>query len=133
VGVLLGNGNGSFQPVVEYASGGDQASSVTLADLNGDGRLDLAVTNYLSGNVSILLGHGNGTFQPAVSYSSGAALASAVLVGDFNHDNLLDLAVANVCNDINDCTNGVVGVLLGNGNGTFSPAVGYSIGSSSYP
>jgi hypothetical protein len=132
VGVLLGNGNGSFQPVVEYASGGDQASSVTLADLNGDGRLDLAVTNYLSGNVSILLGHGNGTFQPAVSYSSGAALASAVLVGDFNHDNLLDLAVANVCNDINNCTNGVAGVLLGNGNGTFSPAVGYSIGSSSY-
>src|SRR5438876_12185392 len=60
VGVLLGNGNGSFQPVVEYASGGEQASSVTLADLNGNGRLDLAVTNYLSGNVSILLGNGNG-------------------------------------------------------------------------
>ena len=132
VGVLLGNGNGSFQPVVEYASGGDQASSVTIADLNADGRLDLAVTNYLGGNVSILLGNGNGTFQSAVSYLSGGSLASAVVVADFNHDNRPDLAVANVCNDINNCTGGLLGVLLGNGDGTFKPAVTYPTGQSSY-
>ncbi len=128
VGVLLGNGNGTFQPVVEYASGGTQASSLALADLNGDGHLDLAVTNFLSGNVSILLGNGNGTFQSAVSYLSGGSLVNAVVVADFNHDNKPDLAVANLCNDPNACTAGVVGVLLGKGDGTFQPAVTYAPG-----
>ncbi len=131
VGVLLGNGNGTFQPVVEYASGGTQASSLALADLNGDGHLDLAVTNFLSGNVSILLGNGNGSFQSAVSYLSGGFSVSAVVVADFNHDDKPDLAVSNLCNDPNNCTNGLIGVLLGKGDGTFQPAVTYSPGGQS--
>ena len=133
VGVLLGRGDGTFLPVVTYASGGDSASSVALADFNGDGRLDLAVTNYVSGSIAVLLGNGNGTFQPAVSYPAGGALASMVVVADFNHDNRPDLAVADVCNDIMNCVNGAVGVLLGNGDGTFKNAVSYlSAGQNSY-
>ena len=125
VGILLGRGDGTFQPVVTYASGGDSASSVALADLNGDGRLDLAVTNYVSGNVAVLVGNGNGTFQPAVSYPTEGALASMVVVSDFNHDTRPDLAVADVCNDLNNCVNGVVAVLLGNGDRTLRTAVNY--------
>ena len=79
----------------------------------------------VSGNVAVLVGNGNGTFQPAVSYPTGGDLASMVVVADFNHDNRPDLAVADVCNDLNNCVNGVVGVLLGNGDGTLRTAVNY--------
>src|SRR5260370_31211038 len=39
--------------------------AIVTADFNGDGRLDLAVANFYSGNVSVLLGNADGTFQPA--------------------------------------------------------------------
>jgi hypothetical protein len=45
--------------------------SVAIADLNGDGKLDLAVANNRSDNVSVLLGNGDGTSQPQVTYASG--------------------------------------------------------------
>ncbi len=45
VGVLLGNGDGTFRPVVTYPSGGNRASSVAVADVNGDGRPDLLALN----------------------------------------------------------------------------------------
>jgi len=65
VAILLGNGDGTFQPPVNYTAG-SLPSSVTAADFNGDGKLDLVVTNYDSKSVSVLLGNGDGTFQPAV-------------------------------------------------------------------
>lgn len=61
VAVLLGNGNGSFQPAVSYATGGSNASSLAVGDFNGDGVVDLAVTQAGSNNVSVLLGLGDGT------------------------------------------------------------------------
>ncbi len=54
VSVLLTNGNGTFAPKVDYPAGYGP-SSVTAADLNGDGRIDLAVANYNSNTVSALL------------------------------------------------------------------------------
>jgi hypothetical protein len=61
----------SFAPAVTYGSGGT-SSSVALADVNGDGKLDIVVTNQASqGNVGVLLGNGDGTFQAVVTYSSG--------------------------------------------------------------
>ena len=73
---------------------GTGPQSVAIADLNGDGKADLAVANNNSNNVSVLLGNGNGTFQAAVNYAVGSSPTS-VTVGDFNGDGKTDLAVAN--------------------------------------
>jgi hypothetical protein len=124
LGVLLGNGDGTFQPVVTYSSGGYSDESVVLADVNGDGKPDIVVAdnNNGSGTVEVLLGNGDGTFQPAVGYNSGGG-ASSVAVADVNGDGKPDIVVAN-----NNNGSGTVGVLLGNGDGTFQPAVGYNSG-----
>ena len=140
VGVLLGNGDGTFQPVVIYKSGGQDAVSVAVADVNGDGKPDLMVANedcdYFGGNcqqgaIGVLLGNGDGTFQPAVAYGSGGQQASSVAVADVNGDGKPDLLVANGCS-VGNCgypfQYGLVGVLLGNGDGTFQPAVSYDSG-----
>jgi hypothetical protein len=73
---------------------GANPTSVIATDFNGDGRLDLAVTNYYSNTVSILLGNGDGTFQNHVDFGVGGG-ASSVVAGDFNRDGRLDLAVTN--------------------------------------
>ena len=72
--VLLGNGDGTFQPQVTYAVGSDPIA-IVAGDFNGDGHLDLAVANDVDSTVSVLLGNGDGTFQPAVSYAVGDAPA----------------------------------------------------------
>ena len=135
VGVLLGNGDGTFQPAVAYGSGGYFATSVAVADVNGDGRPDLLVANECSeytckkpGSVGVLLGNGDGTFQPAVAYGSGGTFPFSVAVADVNGDGKLDLLVANYCADNTCATKGLVGVLLGNGDGTFQPVVTYPTG-----
>src|SRR6267143_1127199 len=107
-------------PGVPEPSVGRNPTSVTAGDFNGDGKLDLAVTNEGSNNVSVLLGNGDGTFRAAADYSVGA-LPFSVTAGDFNGDGKLDLAVAN------EGSNNV-SVLLGNGDGTFRAAADYSVG-----
>jgi len=125
--ILLGNGDGTFQPAVDYATGGPAPYSVVVGDFNQDGKLDLAVANSgppTPSDVSVLLGNGDGTFQPAVSYSAGEVPA-ALAVGDFNRDGKLDLAVVDFsCGT--PC--GRVIVLLGNGDGTFQSPVSYDAG-----
>jgi FG-GAP-like repeat/Abnormal spindle-like microcephaly-assoc'd, ASPM-SPD-2-Hydin len=121
VSVLLGNGDGTFQPAVNYGAGSNPFS-VAVGDFNGDGKLDLAVANESSNNVSVLLGNGDGTFQAAVHYATGSAPES-VAVGDFNRDGKLDLVVTNVIDNN-------LSVLLGNGDGTFQTQVAYAVGGS---
>ena len=95
VSVLLGNGDGTFQPAVTYpVTSGANPYVVAAGDFNHDGKLDLAVANAYTNNVSILIGNGDGTFQPHVDYPTGL-FPYAVEVGDFNADGALDLAVSN--------------------------------------
>jgi hypothetical protein len=114
ISVLLGNGDGTFQAHVDYATGSDRPQGVAVADFNGDGKLDLAVTHQYD-TITVLLGNGDGTFQPAVNVGAFAVGA----VGDFNRDGKLDLAVGDGNNTL---------VLFGNGDGTFQPAVNVGAG-----
>ena len=126
-GVLLGNGDGTFQTVVTYNSGEGYQTSVSVSDLNGDGKLDLLVANLDSFTVGVLLGNGDGTFQPVVTSASGGVYAEAVGAADVNGDGKPDLLVLNrACGEIGIV--GCVGVLLGNGDGTFQPVVTFSSG-----
>jgi Bacterial Ig-like domain (group 3)/FG-GAP-like repeat len=122
VSILLGNGDGTFQAAVSYSSGGISALSVAVADVNGDGKLDLLVANSGSGTVGVLLGNGDGTFQAALAFDSGGSIYSQAVVADVNGDGKLDLLVANFP--------GTVVVLLGNGDGTFQAALAFSSGGS---
>jgi len=132
VGVLLGNGDGTFQPVVTYFSGSSYPGSLAVADVNGDGRPDILVANECSDNVcdstvGVLLNNGDGTFPPVVTiYGSGGRQAMGLAVADVNHDGKPDVLVANDCTG--DCmpVKGAVGVLLGNGDGTFRDAKTYA-------
>ena len=70
LGVLLGNGDGTFQPVVTSVSGVN-GTDVAAADFNGDGNVDLAVAVPAEGTIEVVLGNGDGTFQPVTAYSAG--------------------------------------------------------------
>ena len=115
-----------FANAVDYDSGGKGANFVVMADLNGDGFPDMVVAN--TDGVSVLLNNGDGTFQPAVVYGTGGDVAFSVAVGDLNGDGAPDLVVTNMCSNSPNCSNGGVGVLLGNGDGTFQSAVSYNAG-----
>jgi hypothetical protein len=132
--VLLGNGDGTFQPAVHYAVG-TVPNSVAVADFNNDGNLDLAVSNGQSDSVSVLLGNGDGTFQPATTFATRQD-PILVMVGDFNGDGKLDIATLNLSDNTGRCD--CVAIFLGNGDGTFQeppiittpslPAFGLGVG-----
>jgi hypothetical protein len=133
VSVLLNNGDGTFQTAMAYDSGGFDAFSVAVADVNGDGKSDIAVVNVRSDNVGMLIGNGDGTFQPAVTYARHGILGDgpeSVAIADLNGDGKPDLMVAYCNSSGGSCglTHGLVGVLLGNGDGTFQAAVTYTSG-----
>ncbi|MGA7635094.1 MAG: FG-GAP-like repeat-containing protein [Terriglobales bacterium] len=126
VDVSLGNGDGTFT----QASGspiavGQSLSAVVTGDFNGDGKLDLAVTDSTGNAVIILLGNGDGTFGTPTTIPVGNS-PYALVVGDFNSDGKLDLAVANY-------GDGTITLLLGNGDGTFAQASGSPYAVGQYP
>lgn len=131
--VLLGNGDGTFQaaqifPVGSTTTAG--ATALVAADINGDGKLDLAVPDYAGGAIDILLGNGDGTFQPQIVVPT-APLPLSIAIADFNRDGKLDLAVgtgaANPNVSSSPTVSGGVSVLLGNGDGTFQTHMDYPI------
>jgi hypothetical protein len=113
VGIQLGNGDGTLQPVVTYDPA-LPADSLAIADLNGDGKLDIALAGS-NGGFDVLLGNGDGTFRRPVHYAGGARIRSLV-VTDFNGDGKPDVALADQ-GLFPDC--GGVKVFLNNGDGTF--------------
>jgi hypothetical protein len=121
--VLLGVGDGSFEPPMFVGAGGSQ-TDVACADLNGDEILDVVVPMFgQNGRIKVLLGLGDGTFAPRVQYVVGDA-PEAVAIGDVNRDSIPDLVVA--------CYPDSVDVLLGVGDGRFGPPLSYAAGSIPY-
>ena len=113
--VSLGNGDGTFtQSNGSPIALGNYLLAIVAGDFNGDGKLDLAVTDYGSNTVIILLGNGDGTFGLPTTIPVGTQPKS-IIAADFNNDGKLDLAVANY-------GDGTITLLLGNGDGTFTPA-----------
>ena len=118
--VLLGNGDGTFQPPQTYMVG-INPSTLVAADFNGDGRLDLIVATNGTHTLSILLGNGDGTFQAAQPLNIPQP-PHVVAALDLNHDGIPDLV------GLGPGVN--ISVLLGNGDGTFQPARTYDVGGS---
>lgn len=118
VSILLGNGDGTFQPA-NNTSAGKNPFVIQAADFNGDGRADLVLID--SSGVGVLLGNGNGTFGP-VTYFPTANGPGSLAVADLDGDNVPDLVVG---------AHSSLSVLLGNGDGTFQTDVDYSVSGTS--
>jgi uncharacterized protein (TIGR03437 family) len=119
--VFLGNGDGTFQPPATYF-GGFRPDYLAVADFNGDGRADIVAGDIQDTTVGVLLGNGDGTFQP-ITYSPANPVVFGLVVGDFNGDGKADVAFGAYEN-----AKGSIGILLGNGDGSFQNAVYYDIG-----
>jgi uncharacterized protein (DUF2141 family) len=118
--VFLGNGDGTFQPGTTYSEAPNILYSISTADLNGDGVLDLVLGIF--GGVSVQLGKGDGTFASPIINNSPVYGSRAIVV-DINGDGKLDVALA---------SSDTILTQLGNGDGTFGPASSFEggIGSS---
>ena len=110
ISILLGNGDGTFQPAVNNVSAGGLIAS---GDFNGDGRVDLVVSGVTT---CVFIGNGDGTFQACQTYRP----SGSVTVGDFNGDGKADIALLDL--------NANLILLFGKGDGTFPTSAGYSAG-----
>ncbi len=95
--VLLGDGNGSFGTATNFPAGTNSQYShvVAVADIDGDGKPDLAIANYGSNDVSVLLGDGNGSFGAGTNFATGGNTSQFVVAADVNGDGKPDLVTAN--------------------------------------
>ena len=131
--VYVNNGDGTFATGVYYASAaapdGTNAQvypeAATIADVNGDGKADIIVSNDDGSDVTILLGIGDGTVTvPTVGFAVGGYPYHPALVGDFNGDGLADILVGDA--------EFSYAYLQGYGDGTFRSALNYYAATNSY-
>jgi hypothetical protein len=129
--VSLGKGDGTFTTSTTFPGLFYDPESIAAGDFNGDGKLDLVVASVNS-TITILLGNGDGTFTASTLGTSSPFGGAFVAAGDFNGDGILDLAIANQGQSFcTYCTSSVT-ILLGKGDGTFTPAAA-SPATGSYP
>ena len=126
VSVLLGNGNGTFQPAVNYSmSDNTQVANfpgnLTVGRLRSNGPLDIVMTNFGTSNVTVLLGNGDGTFGAPIHLDAGVG-NDAAAIADFDDDGTPDILVTNYASD-------TVALLPGNGDGTFRAPVQFATSS----
>ncbi|CAF4188254.1 unnamed protein product, partial [Adineta steineri] len=128
VKVIFGSGYGTFLYDITYSTGNDsQPSSVCVADLNNDNRLDFVVANSGINTISIFLSNGSDTFSNQITYSTGVSSQPySVVILDFNNDTRLDIAVASYGTSY-------IGVYFGYGNGSFMNQQIFSSGFNSHP
>jgi hypothetical protein len=121
--ILFGDGEGGFGAPT-YFTIGQAPQSMSIADFNGDGLADIAVSNSIASGanstVSVLLGRGNGIFAGRTAFPIGES-GRGTGVADFNLDGKLDLVVAN-------SNSNTVSVLLGDGKGGFGPKTDFAVG-----
>lgn len=107
--ISLGNGNGTFKAIVTYATGTGPIAQA-YSDFNGDGIVDIVVTNSTDQTSQVNLGNGDGTFKAALTINNGFDIGG-ISSGDLNGDGVKDLVFLN--------DSGSLQVYRGNGNGTF--------------
>ncbi len=132
--IFLGNGDATFAPpTTTYLGAG--TGGFLVGDFNGDGKLDILGAAQNSRSPSewrfvLLAGNGDGTFEPPMTVGTfpfpqnGSFFLPSYYINDFNKDGKLDIAFATQF--------GTIGIMLGNGDGTFRPAVYYTVGYQSY-
>jgi hypothetical protein len=118
-GEMLLTKAGTFAAKADYTTGvNTNPEGIASGDLNGDGKPDLAVPNFMTNTVSVFLNNGNGTFAAKVDYATGTN-PMGVAIGDLNGDGKADMVVSNY-------NGGNISVYINNGNGTFAAGVTYS-------
>ena len=120
----LGGGGGSttptlpsvnYKPPVSMSSAGTHSASVVVADFNGDGKPDIAVSNFDSNTIAVFLNTGGGpSASPIINTIQIPNGLGVIVPGDFNEDGKLDLIASTISGPQIDL------VLLGNGDGTFT-------------
>ena len=119
ISVLLGQGDGSFRPPVMYVLGVPSITGLAVADVNGDGKLDVVVASGTG--LWVLPGNGDGTFQSALLESFSPS-PGGVTIGDVNSDGIPDAILSG---------SNTVATLIGNGDGAFTTLGTYQVGSGS--
>lgn len=129
--VYLGNGDGTFQPVIRTF--GVAVGRGALGDFNGDGKLDYAGNMGRSPErLEIWFGSGDGRFTNGPTYSMNGvySLAYGVKAGDLNHDGIQDIVVAG---ENGGLPTAPMSIFLGNGNGTFRPRIPFTQANGNLP